>query len=118
MHPDAQMWEAPPETGVCRNREGRAYSRWKAYPPRHSDDWKYYEAADVWLPGAAVISHFRKPHGLDGEPNEVAGTMGIELKAVAFDVPEEIKFSLEYTAPGTLIMDRTTCSSERPSLSY
>ena len=72
-----------------------------------ADQWKHYEAADVWLPGRCVASYYTSPYALVELSDQPIVTDTLQLERVEFG-PQNVAFALDYNKPGSQIVDRTS----------
>ena len=72
-----------------------------------ADQWKHYEAADVWLPGRCVESYFTSPFNLLEFSDQPVLTDTLQLERAEFG-PQNVAFALDYKKPGSQIVDRAS----------
>ena len=62
-----------------------------------SEDWKFYDAPGIWLPGRCVASYYTEPYGLKDFAKEPVHTETHELKRVEFGTKE---IAFRFDRPG------------------
>jgi hypothetical protein len=70
-----------------------------------SRDWKFYQAAGIWLPTHCVKNWFAGQTTLSDFSDDPKETVESELKSVEFYQIWNVPFTLAYTNPGTVIAD-------------
>ncbi|MCG8449131.1 MAG: hypothetical protein MI725_06070 [Pirellulales bacterium] len=80
-----------------------------------SDDWKYYEKANIWLPGKCIESYYTYPSAPVEFNNKPKVKFTLLLDKADFNYQENVSFALDYKKPGTEIRDRSsTAAKESP----
>jgi hypothetical protein len=80
-----------------------------------SSEWKYYEPVGIWLPGRCVESYYTERFALTDFSDQPRSSVTFQLDEVQFSLPKDIKFALDYTTAGSMILDRTSLEArERP----
>jgi len=74
-----------------------------------SEDWKYYNAQDIWLPNRSIVSYYGN-YADDKFSDQPTLTATVSLNSIAF-TRTNIQFSLDYKQRGTLVTDRTSPES-------
>lgn len=72
-----------------------------------SDMWKYFDEPKIWLPRRSVISYYTEPSCTFASFSETPiSAYTVNLNDVHF-AHKDLPFALNYTEPGTVIVDRT-----------
>jgi hypothetical protein len=76
-------------------------------------EWRHYDGANIWLPSQCVSKVYADAYAAPMNRHEVGSTVTYELMDISFTVPDNVKFQLSYTNPGSSIRDRTDALARR-----